>query len=120
LLRRDLAPRQAFHYLHKLIGTVWHSRASGQTDAEGLFQFRGFFGDYRAAARLGEEAATTALIPAHPGHHLTFQPGSARKYASDSSRLTTSAKRAWTSNRVHSCATSERSCTASRTMIGRR
>jgi hypothetical protein len=63
LLRRDLAPRPAYHFLHKLIGTVWHSRASGQMDAEGLFRFRGFFGDYRVAARRGEEAATTALFP---------------------------------------------------------
>jgi hypothetical protein len=74
LLRRDLAPRPAYHFLNKLIGTVWHSRASGQTDAEGLFRFRGFFGDYRVAARRGEEAATTALFAFRNG----FFSGSAR------------------------------------------
>lgn len=62
LLRRDLAPRQAFHFLRKLIGMVWHSRASGETDAAGLFAFRGFFGDYRIAARVGEEAAMTTRL----------------------------------------------------------
>ena len=61
LLRRDLSPRLAFHFLRKLIGTVWHSRASGATDAAGRFSFRGFLGDYRVSARIGEEP-TTALI----------------------------------------------------------
>lgn len=62
LLRRDLSPQPAFQLLRKLIGSVWHSRASGETDAAGLFAFRGFFGNYRVAARRGEEAATTAVI----------------------------------------------------------
>ena len=70
------------------------------------------------------------LYRAHPIPGLTYgadgwglargdQPGSPRKYASVSSSETTSANRAWRSNRVHSCAISERSSTASRTMIGR-
>jgi hypothetical protein len=62
LLRGDCAPRRAFRYLHKLIGTVWHSRASGETDPDGRFRFRGFFGDYRVAARVGEEPAV-AIFP---------------------------------------------------------
>jgi hypothetical protein len=60
LLRPDGARRTALRYLHKLIDTVWHSRASGETDANGRFRWRGFLGDYRVAARLGEAAATTA------------------------------------------------------------
>jgi hypothetical protein len=67
LLRIDLAPRPAYRFLHKLIGTVWHSRAAGATDRDGLFRFRGFFGDYRVAARIGDGPATTALIPCRPG-----------------------------------------------------
>ncbi len=67
LLRCDLAPRPAFHFLRKLIDTVWHTRAGGETDADGLFRFRGFCGDYRIAARVGEEAATTALFPCTSG-----------------------------------------------------
>jgi hypothetical protein len=63
LLRRDLAPRTAFRYLHKLIGSVWHSRARGETDTEGQFRFRGFFGDYRVAARLGEGPAAVDVVP---------------------------------------------------------
>jgi hypothetical protein len=74
LLRLDLAPRPAFHFLRKLIGTVWHTRAGGETDADGLFRFRGFFGDYRVAARVGEEA-TVGLFscrgePVAPLHRL--------------------------------------------------
>lgn len=67
LLRQDFAPRPAFRYLHKLIGTVWQTRAAGETDREGRFRFRGFFGDYRAAARAGEEAATTGLFSLRAG-----------------------------------------------------
>jgi hypothetical protein len=81
LLRRDFAPRPAFQYLHKLIGTLWHTRAAGETDREGRFRFRGFFGDYRAAARAGEEAATTGLFSLRAGgegsaFRLRAEPGS--------------------------------------------
>jgi hypothetical protein len=62
LLRTDFSPRPAFRYLHKLIGTVWHSRASGDTDAAGQFRFRGFLGDYRVGARVGEAPATTGRL----------------------------------------------------------
>jgi hypothetical protein len=62
LLRLDFAPRRAFRFLHKLIGTTWHARASGQTDRDGCFRFRGFFGDYRVVARVGEETAITGFI----------------------------------------------------------
>src|SRR5262249_39229904 len=43
------------------LGTVWHTRAGGETDADGLFRFRGFFGDYRAAARVGGRAVAGRL-----------------------------------------------------------
>src|SRR5262249_9750211 len=47
LLREDLSPKPAFQMLRKLIGEVWHSRASGTADADGRFRFRGYFGQYR-------------------------------------------------------------------------
>jgi hypothetical protein len=62
LLRSGFAPKPAFRYLQKLIGTVWHTRASGETDREGRFRFRGYYGDYRVAARVGEEGAATAVF----------------------------------------------------------
>jgi hypothetical protein len=67
LLRRDFAPRPAFRYLHKLIDTVWHTRAAGVTDRDGRFRFRGFFGDYRAAARVGGESAATVRFGCRGG-----------------------------------------------------
>jgi hypothetical protein len=62
LLRRNMSPRPAFHFLLKLIETVWHTRAGGTTDADGRFRFRGFCGEYRVALRLGEEAATVTRV----------------------------------------------------------
>lgn len=62
LLRHDFSPKPAYRYLSKLIGTTWHSRAMGETDREGRFRFRGFLGDYRVAARIGEAPATSGLL----------------------------------------------------------
>jgi hypothetical protein len=45
-----------------LIGVVWHSRASGTTDADGGFRFRGFFGDYRVVAGVGEPEPVVSTI----------------------------------------------------------
>jgi len=58
LLRDDLAPKAAFQMLRKLIGTVWHTRAAGATDAMGQFRFRGFYGGYRVVAASAGETAT--------------------------------------------------------------
>jgi len=63
LLRLDFSPKPAFRYLQKLIATVWHSRASGQTDSDGRFTFRGFFGDYRVGVQVG--AGTTTIQFSH-------------------------------------------------------
>jgi hypothetical protein len=62
LLRTDFAPKPAFRFLHKLIASVWHSRAVGVTDADGRFRFRGFFGDYRVGVRTGEVTTTEPLL----------------------------------------------------------
>jgi hypothetical protein len=67
LLRRDLAPKYVHKVLRKLIGFVWHTRAAGVTDSEGRFRFRGFFGDYRVMADLGEPAARVDTIAFHRG-----------------------------------------------------
>lgn len=67
LLRQDLSPRPAYRYLEKLIHVIWHTRADARTDAEGLFRFRGFFGDYRVAARLGDRPAAVATLSLRRG-----------------------------------------------------
>jgi hypothetical protein len=67
LLRRDLAPKYAHKVLQKLIGSLWHSRAAGVTDAEGRFGFRGFFGNYRVVATTGEPHALVKTVTLHRG-----------------------------------------------------
>jgi hypothetical protein len=65
LLRHDLSPKPAHRVLQKLIGVIWHTRADGQTDADGRFSFRGFLGTYRVAVRAGEGAAKVASFALH-------------------------------------------------------
>jgi hypothetical protein len=62
LLRQDFSPRPAYRYLQKLIHVIWHTRADGETDSAGQFRFRGFFGAYRVAVRIGEQPATVAAF----------------------------------------------------------
>lgn len=63
LLRRDCSPKYAYRALQKLIDVVWHSRAAGETDRDGRFPFRGFFGDYRVVVGVGGENPTVTRIP---------------------------------------------------------
>jgi hypothetical protein len=67
LLRRDLAPKYAHKVLQKLIGSLWHTRAEGLTDAHGLFRFRGFFGGYRVVANVRDSPALVQTITFHRG-----------------------------------------------------
>jgi endo-1,4-beta-xylanase len=46
LLRADLTPKPAYKALKKLIHKTWRTKASGETDQDGLFEFRGFHGEY--------------------------------------------------------------------------
>jgi hypothetical protein len=65
LLRRDFAPKYAHKVLQKLIGFDWHTRAAGVTDAAGLFHFRGYYGDYRLVAHIGQPTAFVEHIVLH-------------------------------------------------------
>jgi GH35 family endo-1,4-beta-xylanase len=47
MLRADMAPKPVYEQLKRLIHEEWKTRASGTTDAEGRFAFRGFYGTYR-------------------------------------------------------------------------
>jgi hypothetical protein len=78
LLRRDLAPRYAFKVLQKLIGVVWHSRATGTTDADGIWRFRGFFGDYRVVAGVGDAEPAVSTIALQRGGAGVFSIGAGR------------------------------------------
>jgi hypothetical protein len=74
LLRRDLAPKYAYKAIQKMIGIDWHTRASGKTDAEGQFRFRGFFGDYRVVANASEGNAVVGNFTLAPSGDPIARP----------------------------------------------
>jgi GH35 family endo-1,4-beta-xylanase len=47
MLRADMSPKPVYEQLKRLIHEEWKTRASGTTDADGRFDFRGFCGMYR-------------------------------------------------------------------------
>src|SRR5207237_9921130 len=66
LLRRDFSPKPAYRVLHKLIHMYWHTRATGLSDGDGCFRFRGFWGTYRvgvAAAAGGTTVTSFCHLP---------------------------------------------------------
>jgi GH35 family endo-1,4-beta-xylanase len=58
LLHKDLSPKLVYPALYKLIHEEWHSRASGQTGADGSYRFRGFFGQYQVKVTVGGQTVT--------------------------------------------------------------
>lgn len=54
LLTPPLRPRRAFKVGRKLFQSEWRTRASGITDAEGRFTWRGFYGTYQWAAQASD------------------------------------------------------------------
>ena len=62
LLRGDLSPKHAHKLLRKLVGATWHTRAVGETDSCGSFQFRGFFGTYRVVVTLEQSKARVTTL----------------------------------------------------------
>jgi hypothetical protein len=73
LLRRDLAPKYAHKVLQKLIGSLWHTRAAGLTDEAGRFCFKGFFGDYRAVAKVGGVNVLVQIVAFQQGRSDVFK-----------------------------------------------
>jgi GH35 family endo-1,4-beta-xylanase len=47
MLREDLSPKPVYEQLKQLIHEEWKTTASGTTDGEGRFSFRGFLGIYK-------------------------------------------------------------------------
>ncbi|MFO0955917.1 MAG: endo-1,4-beta-xylanase [Isosphaeraceae bacterium] len=76
LLREDMSPKPAYEALRKLIRDEWMTRASGTTDQEGRFAFRGFYGTYRVGvkARGGPASRTATLSPDGPRELVVMVP----------------------------------------------
>ncbi|HYW78404.1 MAG TPA: endo-1,4-beta-xylanase [Thermoguttaceae bacterium] len=73
MLRADLSPKPVYNELKRLIHEEWNTRATGKTDAQGNFAFRGFHGTYRFRAsvqgrdvqgelHIGRDAANSATV----------------------------------------------------------
>lgn len=52
MLRADLTPKPVYEQLRRLIHEEWRTKASGTTDAEGRFAYRGFLGTYHVEIEL--------------------------------------------------------------------
>lgn len=63
LLFADMTPKPSWHALRRLIHQEWRTAASGVTDADGRFAFRGFHGGYRIEAAGRTRTETLRLQP---------------------------------------------------------
>jgi endo-1,4-beta-xylanase len=54
MLRADMSPKPVYEQLRRLIHEEWKTRATGVTDPEGRFAFRGFLGKYRLMIRTSD------------------------------------------------------------------
>jgi len=52
MLREDLSPKPVYEQLKRLIHEEWKTSASGATDDEGQFGFRGFVGTYKVVVAI--------------------------------------------------------------------
>ncbi|MFO0944331.1 MAG: endo-1,4-beta-xylanase [Planctomycetota bacterium] len=58
LLRNDLSSKPVYDALHHLIKEEWWTNASGKTNAQGAFDFRGFFGTYEISVTFNGKTTT--------------------------------------------------------------
>ena len=54
LFRKDWTPKPGYAVYSDLVLNQWMTRAQGETDANGIYRFRGFYGDYTIQARPGK------------------------------------------------------------------
>lgn len=68
-LRRDLSPKPIYGELMKRIKGAWWTRADGETDRDGRFRTRAFFGEHRVTAETagGRKAAAAVKLDRKEG-----------------------------------------------------
>lgn len=68
LLRKDLAPKEVYRRIRRLVRKEWRTRFEGVTDAEGKVEFRGFHGTYRLTveAKGMKKTVEFELVPTKP------------------------------------------------------
>ena len=57
-MRADMTPKPAYEQLHRLIKGKWWTQTETTVEAEGKVRFRGFFGQYEVAVRIGRRELT--------------------------------------------------------------
>jgi len=58
LVRADMTPKPAYQELQRLIKGAWWTQTEAEVNAAGQVRFRGFFGQYKVSAKLGERELT--------------------------------------------------------------
>ncbi|MEA3226983.1 MAG: endo-1,4-beta-xylanase, partial [Planctomycetota bacterium] len=61
LLRDDMTPKPAYEELKRLIKGQWWTKTQATVESGGKARFRGFFGEYEVAARVGGRKLTGAF-----------------------------------------------------------
>jgi len=61
LVRTDMTPKLAYQQLMQLIKDKWWTQTEMEVTAGGKARFRGFFGEYKASARIGNRELTTSF-----------------------------------------------------------
>jgi len=77
LINDNLDPKAAYRALDGLINRAWKTQAAGQTDAQGRFAFRGFYGKYAVKVTAGGVTRQFEIDLSKGGtaqHKLTLNP----------------------------------------------
>jgi len=73
MLRKDLTPKPVYTALRKLIHEQWSTTRRGQTDAKGLYTFRGFHGSYSVTVKTpGATTQATRRLAAQAPNRWTI------------------------------------------------
>lgn len=80
LLHPDLSPKPAYEALRKLIHEEWMTWVEGVTDHNGVFAFRGYYGNYKITVNRGAESRSDAFsLALGKDNSWVMQPGAPAK-----------------------------------------
>ena len=61
LLRADMSAKPSYDKLNNLINTEWHTTANGSADANGNYNYRGFYGKYQVTVNVNGVQSTATI-----------------------------------------------------------
>jgi hypothetical protein len=62
LLRFDMTPKPAYLMLDNLINKKFHTEFDTLLDENGMFEFRGFYGNYQLQIEVNDEIITKSFV----------------------------------------------------------